>query len=73
MRANLNLNLNLAHIPPHLREVCAILAEGLVRLRRHTADDVAGAPSKVGGEAEISLHFRSKQSGHAERLLRRDA
>jgi hypothetical protein len=34
--------------------------------------DVAGGATKVGGEAEILLHFRSGQSGHAEQIPRRD-
>ena len=55
--------LNPSRLPPHLSEVCAILAAGLVRLRRHTAEEVAGDAARVGGEAEISLHFRSDQSG----------
>jgi hypothetical protein len=32
---------NLSRLPPHLQEACTILAIGLVRLRRHTAADVA--------------------------------
>src|SRR5215218_734201 len=30
----------LQHLPPHLHEVCTLLAAGLVRLRRHTAEDL---------------------------------
>ena len=60
------------HLPPHLREVCAIFAAGLVRLRRHTAEEVGGGRGQVGGEAEVLLHFRSDQSAHAEQIPRRD-
>lgn len=63
----------LAHIPPHLREVCVVLAAGFVRLRRHTSDEVGDDLGQVGGEAEVLLHFRSDQSGHAEQIPRRDA
>ena len=28
----------LGHLPPHLREVCALLALGLLRLRARTAE-----------------------------------
>ena len=35
------------HLPPHLREVCALLAAGLLRLRSRTAEDLArDAPYK---------------------------
>ena len=55
--------LNPSCLPPHLREVCTILAAAIVRLRRHTAEEVTGDAAWVGGEAENSLHFRSDQSG----------
>jgi len=29
------------HLPPHLREICAILAAGLLRLRSRSAEDCA--------------------------------
>jgi hypothetical protein len=50
---------------PHLREVCAILATGLVRLCCHSADEVAGDPAGGGGPGENSLHYLSKQSASA--------
>jgi hypothetical protein len=51
-----------AHLPPHLREVCDLLARGLVRLRSRTADDIS---RDVGVQRESSLHFDWDQSGHA--------
>jgi len=41
------------HLPPHLREICAILAAGLVRLRSRSAEQAARAAS---GEALFRLH-----------------
>jgi hypothetical protein len=53
------------HLPPHLREVCTLLAAGLVRLRRHTAEDIARDAEQAHGPGESSLHFTAHQSGHA--------
>jgi hypothetical protein len=42
------------HLPPHLREVCDILARGLVRLRSR------GAPAESANTADsrdFPLHF----------------
>jgi hypothetical protein len=61
------------HPLPHLQEICAILATGLVRLRRHTAEEVAEDAAWVGGEVENSLHFRSDQSSYALPIRRRNA
>ncbi len=63
----------LLHLPPHLREVCAILAVGLVRLRRRTAEDLARDAAQAGDQGESSLHFRGDQSMHANRNSRRPA
>jgi hypothetical protein len=51
-----------AHLPPHLREVCSILAAGLVRLRCRTAEAIE---RDLAGVGESSLHFHRDQSGHA--------
>jgi hypothetical protein len=64
--------LNPSHLPPHLREACTILAGALVRLSRHTAQEVAGDAVWVGGEADVSLHFQSEQSGSATPIPRSD-
>lgn len=60
-------------LPPNLRQVCAILAAGLVRLRGHTAEELAREAAGAGGLAEGSLHFLARQSGHATPPPRRDA
>ena len=52
----------LIHLPPHLREICTVLAVGLVRLRSRTIEDIE---REQGVHGESSLHFRSDQSGHA--------
>ena len=54
------------HLPPHLREVCALLAAGLVRLRRRTAEELAHDAAHGSGQAESSLHFTARQSGDAD-------
>ncbi len=46
-------------LPPHLREVCDILAAGLVRLRSRTADEFA---AEARGAGDIPLHFTAGQS-----------
>lgn len=60
----------LAHLPPHLREVCTILATGLVRLRRRTAEDSARDAEQATGCGESSLHYTARQSGHAAPIER---
>ncbi len=54
------------HLPPHLREVCAILAAGLVRLWCRTAEDFSRDAALAGGTGESSLHYTARQSGHAD-------
>jgi hypothetical protein len=64
----------LQHLRVHLRETCAILARAIVRLRQgRTEGGVGPNAPEIGGEAEILLHFRSDQSGHAEQIPWRDA
>ena len=53
------------HLPPHLREVCALLAAGLMRLRAHSAEDLARDALQARVRGESSLHFRAVQSGGA--------
>ena len=60
-------------LPPYLREVCVILAAGLVRLHRHIAQEVADDPAQVGRQANISLRLETDKSGHAVPNPRRDA
>lgn len=54
-------------LPPHLREVCDILARGLLRLRRRTAEDF---DRDLGPAGECSLHYPGRQSVHAVHLER---
>ncbi len=56
----------LGHLPPHLREVCALLAAGLLRLLGRAAEDQArDAALHARDLGESSLHSPPGQSGHA--------
>jgi hypothetical protein len=59
-----------AHLPPHLREVCDLLARGLVRLRSRAAEKAARDAADRG---ERLLHFQAAQRVDANRTTRRDA
>jgi len=63
----------LAHLPPHLRELCSILAAGTVRLRRRSAEELARDAAEAEPDRETSLHFTAHQSGHADTHRRRHA
>ena len=56
-------------LPPHLQEVCGILARGLIRLRaqRQKSSELSGD----GGESP--LDFIANQSGHANPSRKRNA
>ena len=54
-----------AHLPPHLREVCGILAAGLVRLRSHDAEDDVQNSDQARGAGEVRLHSTAHQRRHA--------
>ena len=58
------------HLPPHLREVCDLLARGLLRLRSRAAAEAARDAADRG---ERVLHFSAPQRLHANRTTRRDA
>jgi hypothetical protein len=58
------------HLPPHLREVCDLLARGLLRLRSRAAEEAAREAADHG---ERPLHFAATQRLHANRTNRRDA
>jgi hypothetical protein len=58
------------HLPPHLREVCDLLARGLLRLRSRAAEEAARDAADRG---ERPLHFTATQRLHANRTNRRDA
>ena len=50
------------HLPANLREVCDILACGLLRLRSRAAAREAPPPVDSG---DIRLHFQARQRVHA--------
>lgn len=50
------------HLPPHLREVCAILARGIVRLRSRS---IAAIDVDARDCGESSLHTTPRQRRHA--------
>jgi hypothetical protein len=58
------------HLPPHLREVCSILAAGLLRLRSRAAEEAAREAADRGDHA---LHFLPPQRVDANRTNRRPA
>ncbi len=53
------------HLPPHLREVCSILAAGLVRLRSRAAEDDARDAEIARGAGDSRLHSTRRQRLHA--------
>lgn len=60
-----------SHIPPHLQEVCDILARGLVRLHSRTQQQAARHGDDQAGDGEFRLHFRSPERRHAKPSKRR--
>lgn len=52
-----------AQLPPHLRELCSLLAMSLLRLRSRTAEELAHDADQVGADGDVSLHFHPEQSG----------
>jgi hypothetical protein len=63
----------LHHLPPHLREVCQILARGLVRLRRRSTEELARDAAGAWGAGDVPLHSLGGQSVHADPLGRAEA
>jgi len=61
------------HLPLHLREICAILAADLVRLRSRSAEECARDAAETGDHGEFRLHILPHQRGRATRTNRRDA
>jgi hypothetical protein len=53
------------HLPPHLREVCDLLARGLLRLRSRAAEELARDAEKARGSEEVRLHSTARQRRHA--------
>jgi hypothetical protein len=58
------------HLPPHLREVCDLLARGLLRLRSRAAQEAA---REAADQGERGLHLPAPQRRHANRTTRRPA
>jgi hypothetical protein len=55
------------HLPPHLREVCDLLARGLLRLRSRAA---AEAERDARDGSEVRLHTLPCQRPHANPTAR---
>lgn len=58
------------HLPPHLQELCSILARGLLRLRSRTTETVS---SETTGTGDFCLHSSPRQRGHANPRQQRHA
>ena len=56
---------HIPHLPPYLREVCAILATGFLRLRSRTAQECADTPDPARECGDILLHLTARQRRHA--------
>ncbi len=52
-------------LPPDLREVCAILAQGILRLRSRMAAESAKSPAQARERGDIRLHSTPRQRVHA--------
>jgi hypothetical protein len=61
------------HLPPHLREVCAILARGILRLRSRTTGENDPTEGPDADQGDSSLHFPPPQRRHADPTNRRPA
>ncbi len=59
------------HLPPHLQELCAILARGMLRLRSRAVQETARDAAQAPDQGESSLHFTAPQRGHAKPKPRR--
>ena len=60
MRANPN-----PHLPESLQEVCAILAQGILRLRSRTAVECASTSAEGRERGDIRLHSTARQRPYA--------
>ncbi len=58
------------HLPPHLQELCTLLARGLLRLRSRMAEEAARQTDDPG---DNSLRDPASQRGHANPKPRRRA
>jgi len=53
------------NLPSRLREVCAILALGILRLRSRMAAKSADTPEQARERGDIRLHSTARQRVHA--------
>lgn len=53
------------HLPHDLREVCAILALGILRLRSRIVAETANTPAQAREREDIRLHSTAQQRVHA--------
>jgi hypothetical protein len=58
------------HLPPDLRELCELLARGIVRLRSRAAEENA---RQAGQKREVRLHSVPAQRRHANPKTRETA
>lgn len=65
--------LRLTGLPPHLREVCDLLARGLLRLRSRAAEDLARDGEQARESRDIRLHSSARQRRHANPERKGDA
>ncbi len=56
-----------SHLPPHLGEICIILASGLVPLYGRKSSKCAVLTPQAGNSGDCSLHFDGGESVYAER------
>lgn len=54
-----------SHLPPDLREVCAILALGILRLRSRRSQNCADLPDQARERGDIRLHSTARQRPYA--------
>ena len=59
-----------AHLPPHMQELCDLLARGLLRLRSRDAEELA---RQTDDQGDNSLRDTAHQRGHANPTSRRRA
>ncbi len=62
-----------AGLPPHLREVCDLLARGLLRLRSRASEELAREAERARDRGEPRLHFVPTQRRHANPERKGDA
>jgi hypothetical protein len=54
------------HLPPHLREVCDLLARGLLRLRSRAAEEFPREDELAREWGDVRLHCTAHQRRHAK-------